>query len=68
MGFLPCNYAPVTWESSSKQLGHADILEPVKKANYLVNLSGKHNYKEVRLTVPQVLIFIIGVDILNIMI
>ena len=58
VGFLPCNYVPVTCESSSKQLGHADMLEWVKKANYFVKLSGK-----LGLQFPQVLIFTIGVYI-----
>ena len=53
VAFLPCNYVHVTCESSSKQLGHADMLEWVKKANYFVKLSGKHIYIETRLTVPS---------------
>ena len=59
VGFMPCDYVLPSYGSSSKQLGHADMLEWVKNANYIVRKSGKHNYLETRLTVSS------GLNIFN---
>ena len=56
---MPCDYVLPSHGSSSKQLGHADMLEWVKNANYIVKRSGRHNYLETRLTVPS------GLNIFN---
>ena len=53
VGLLPCSYVPVSYGSSSKQLGHADMLEWVKTANNTVRRSGKHNYVETRLALTS---------------
>ena len=59
VGFLPFNYVLPSFESSSKQLECADMMEWVKNANQVVNMSGKHNYLEARITVPS------GLNIVN---